>query len=527
MRMGALLAAFMALAPLLAALPALAQTTDDIAFEVDVDRSVFYALSGAQAQIGFTMFNLEPAVGEFTVGCAGAGLAVTPPSQSFNISVGGRLEGVFNATAGGPGEFPFTVTMSKGNQSLKALATAVFLPLLSCRFVSPAANGRTGNVGVGQNYTGVVNFTNWDSSPARPSFALPSRDLAEKGGAESSQLVTLEVGEIAPAATRMFEYDGMSLPDLGTRDITPTVMVGGAQAMYGYEVGPAGVFNVTLFTFTLAARELLGIELSSDSFALGERARLTLYVESRRGSGIDGGVLDVSLRTDIEARNELSDYAAEPRFEEFVSTVKSKVDYDRHYGLPPMRPNVQQLLDFSFEPKSCRASGSGGSFFLDFRAELDGTTSRLSVPVSVTSPIALALTSHEAVSYARTGERLTRGITVRNLSNVTFSGATASFFLDFKEQGFVYKADMAETPAIAVPSLGPGEEAEITLSVTPRSPGTYALFPVVTWGDGLMVYGSHLSVVASAPQAVPIGPYVTAIIVIAVPVALMRRLAPG
>jgi hypothetical protein len=49
---------------------------------------------------------------------------------------------------------------------------------------------------------------------------------------------------------------------------------------------------------------------------------------------------------------------------------------------------------------------------------------------------------------------------------------------------------------------------------------------VVKWGDGLMVYGSHVVVVASAPEPSPVGPYVAAFLVIAVPAALMRRYTP-
>jgi hypothetical protein len=147
--------------------------------------------------------------------------------------------------------------------------------------------------------------------------------------------------------------------------------------------------------------------------------------------------------------------------------------------------------------------------------------------VSVISPLLINMGAHEKVSYASTDSSVSRTITVKNISNSTISGASASFFLDFKQRGFVNKADIAETPAVPLPPLAPGEEAEITLSAVPRSPGTYAFFPVVSFGAGLMVYGSHIQVVASAPQVWPAGPYVTAFMAIAVTVAIMRRFTPG
>jgi hypothetical protein len=63
------------------------------------------------------------------------------------------------------------------------------------------------------------------------------------------------------------------------------------------------------------------------------------------------------------------------------------------------------------------------------------------------------------------------------------------------------------------------------LELSPRSPGTYSFFPVIEW-SGLLVYGSHIQVVASAPKVAPVGPYATAALVILVPVALTRKLTP-
>jgi hypothetical protein len=353
---------------------------------------------------------------------------------------------------------------------------------------------------------------------------LPARDVA--GNATSTQPVTFDVGEIPAFSGKLFTYEGASLTDIGTRLIEPIVKIGDIDALYGYDNGTAGVFNVTAFGFTLAARELLGVEMSQDRFALGEHVQTTLYLENRKAGGISGGSMKVSLRTDIRARLELSDYAAEQRFEEFDRLVESGVSYTNGFTLPPMETGVQVPQPFDFQPKICRATDTGGSFFLDFSAELGGTTSLVAVPVSVIPPMTIAMDTHEKVTYSSTGVTVIRTMTVKNISNSTISGAQASFFLDFREKGFVKKADIADTPSIAVLSLGPGAQAALTLSLTPRSPGSFAFFPVVRWGDGLMVYGSHVVVVASAPEPSPVGPYVTAFLVIAVPAALMRRYAP-
>ena len=520
-------AAAVLLTLLLIALPFPAKIAAGQGFEVDLDRSTYFALSGMPATVGYSLFNLDPGMEDFTVECSGEGLTVSPASRTVTITGGGKVEGNVSVTAAAPGEYPLTVTMRQGDISARAWAGAIFLPFLSCKFVSPAANERTGAVGVGQSYSGKVNFTNWGPVPLDPTFALPARDIAGSGNARSSQEVVIDVGEIAPRSSVIFNYNGSSLPGIGTRDIGPTVKMGETDALYGYEVGAAGAFNVTRFGFTLSARELLGVEMSNDRFALGERAQVTLYVESRKAGGIAGGSVDVSLHTDIEARNELADYAPLPRFEEFASLVRSGVAYDKGFTLEPMEPGVQKLQAFSFEPKVCRASSSGGSFFLDFRGDLGGTASSVSVPVSVISPLTISMDAHEKVVYAPTDSAVLRTMTVRNVSNSTISGASASFFLDFKERGFVKKADIADTPVVPLPPLAPGEETVVTLTVVPRSPGTYAFFPVVSFGAGLMVYGSHIQVAASAPQVWPAGPYVTAFVAIAVTVAIMRRFSPG
>ena len=495
-------------------------------FQVELLASTFYALSGGQAEVGFNLYNLDPGIEDFTVAIFGDGLAASTPSMNFTITGGGRVNGTFRASASSPGEYPLAVVMRRGELSARAEASAVFLPPLSCKFVSPATNGRTGAVGVGQTYTGMVNFTNWGPSSLRPTFTLPARDIAGKDNARSAQPVTLDVGEIAPFSSKQFRFEGASLPDIGTRAVAPQVKIGDIEAPYGYENGAAGVFNVTAFGFTLVARELLGVELSRDRFVLDERGQATLFLECRKSGGVTGGSVKVSLRTDIQARLELSDYAAQPRFEEFEKLVESAVDFDRGYDLPPMETGAVVLQPFGFHPKICRASDTGGSFFLDFKADLGGAHSLVSVPVSVIPPLTIAMDAHERVTYEQTGGRVLRTITVKNISNSTISGASASFFLDFNERGFVRKADIADTPSVLVPSLGPGEQTVLSISVTPRSPGTWALFPVVEWGDGLMVYGSHVVVAASAPEPVPIGPYVTAFLVIAIPAALMRRFTP-
>jgi hypothetical protein len=495
-------------------------------FQVELLASTFYALFGGQAEVGFNLYNLDPGIEDFTVAIFGDGLAASPPSMNFSITGGGRVNGTFRVSASSAGEYPFAVVMRRGELSARAEASAVFLPPLSCKFVSPATNGRTGAVGVGQTYTGTVNFTNWGPSSLRPAFTLPARDIAGKDNARSAQPVNFDVGEIAPFSSKLFTFEGASLPDIGTRAVAPQVKIGDIEAPYGYENGTAGVFNVTAFGFTLVARELLGVELSQDRFVLGERGQATIYLECRKAGGVTGGKVIVSLRTDIQARLELSDYAAQPRFEEFEKLVGSAVDFDRGYTLPPMETGAVVLQPFGFHPKICRATDAGGSFFLDFKADLEGAHSLVSVPVSVIPPLTITMDAHEKVTYSQTGERVLRTMTVKNISNSTISGASASFFLDFKERGFLRKADIADTPSVPVPSLGPGEQTVLSLSVTPRSPGTWALFPVVEWGDGLMVYGSHVVVAASAPEPVPVGPYVTAFLVIAIPAALMRRFTP-
>jgi hypothetical protein len=526
MRAHPLAAAAVALAILAAALPFPAREVSGQGFQVELLSSTFYALVGMQAEVGFNLYNLDPQNEDFTVELSGEMLAASPPSMNVTITGGGRVNGTFRVTAALPGEYSLAVVMRRAELSARAEAAAVFLPPLSCKFVSPAANERTGQVGVGQTYTGTVNLTNWGPLALRPTFTLPARDLAGNNTARSSQPVTMDVGEIPAFSSRTFAYEGASLPDIGTRVIAPSVKIGDIDAVYGYENGTAGVYNVTAFEFTLAARELLGVELSQDRFALGERARATLYLECRKAGGISGGSVKVSLRTDIQARLELTDYAAQPRFEEFNRLVEAGVSYDRGFRLPPMETGVQVLQPFDFYPRMCRAQDTGGSFFLDFSAELGGVASMVSVPVSVIPPLTIAMDTHEKVTYASMGGTVLRTVTVRNISNSTISDARASFFLDFRERGFVKNADIADTPSVPLPRLGPGEQTDIALSVTPRSPGTYAFFPIVEWGDGLMVYGSHVEVVASAPQPSPVGPYVTAFLVIAVPVALMRRYTP-
>jgi hypothetical protein len=341
-----------------------------------------------------------------------------------------------------------------------------------------------------------------------------------------SETATFQVGEIPPGGTRLFTYEGSSLPGLGTRDIAPVVKAGGLDIRYGFEVLPDGVSNVTRLGFTLAARELLGVELSDDRFVLGRTTAVTLYVESRLPRSIPAASLDISARSDIRARSELNDYAAEPRFEEFAGRVESGASFTRRYDLGPMSPNVQEELRFEFTPKMCRASSAGGSYFLDFRADLSGVKASATKPVAVLSPLELTFGDPEKVSYRDLHATLSRTVTVKNLSNSTISGASASFFLDYREKGFVRKQDIAGTPPTPLPSLAPGDSTTVRLELSPRSPGTYTFFPVVEWG-GLLVYGSHIQVVASAPEGAPVGPYVTAALVILVPVALTRKLTPG
>jgi len=115
---------------------------------------------------------------------------------------------------------------------------------------------------------------------------------------------------------------------------------------------------------------------------------------------------------------------------------------------------------------------------------------------------------------------------VRNLSNSIIVGATASFFLDFREKGAVAKSDIVGSAPVSIPVLNHGESASISLSASPKSPGTYVLFPIVKW-SGLEVYGSALRIAVSGSGAVPYGPYVTVICVIALAAALTRKLTPG
>ena len=517
------LATAFALAFALPCLPAGAQKQPGVNFELDLDRATFFELAGRNLTVGFVAYNFLPGTAPFSLWCSGRGVTA-PPAITVNISAGGSYIGNFSVAAAIPGQYDLTVTMKHENETARGLLSAVFLPPLSCRFVYPAANERIGVVGIGQPYTGRVNLTNFGAFPVSPAFSLPARDI--RGAAAGSDAVTLQVGEIPAGATKTFTYDGNSLGSVGTRDISPVVTAGGIPALYGFEVLPDGVQNVTRLGFTLAARELLGVELSNDQFTLGQTATVTLYVESRRSTMIAGGALDITVRSDLSARNELSDYAAEQRFEEFVGLVGSSVSFKRHYELGPMAPNVQQELSFDFTPRICRASEAGGSYFLDIRADLGGVSASATRPVSVLSPLELSFDSHEKVSYGDTGDGMGRTVTVRNLSNSTISGASAFFFLDYREKGFLRKSDIAETPSTPLPALAPGESSTVTLNIVPRSSGTYTFFPMVSW-NGLSVYGSHIQVVASSPAGTPVGPYVTAALVIIIPVALTRKLTPG
>jgi hypothetical protein len=518
----ALLAAMSVLAFALPFVPAGAQQSG-AGFELDLDRSTFFELSGRNLTLGFAAYNFMTEEAAFTLACSGAGVTVSP-ARTVNISAGGRFSGNFSVAAAAPGSYDLSVTMKHGNETARGLALATFLPPLSARFVSPAANGRVGVVGAGQPYTGAVNLTNFGATPLSPTFTLPARDLRNPPAGTNS--VTLQAGEVPAGATRTFTYEGMALPELGTRNIAPVVKAGGLDIAYGFEVLPDGVANVTALGFTLAARELLGVELSEDRFALGKTTSVTLYVESRLGRTVASASLDISARSDIRARNELNDYAAEERFEEFTGRVESGASFTRHYDIGPMSPGVQQELRFDFTPKICRASSAGGSYFLDFRSELGGVRAQATKPIAVLSPLELSFDEPEKVSYRELGAPLMRTVTVRNVSNATISGASASFFLDYKEKGFVRKADIAGTPATPLPSLAPGDATVVRLEMVPRSAGTYTFFPVIEWG-GLMVYGSHIQVVASAPESAPVGPYVTAALAIIVPVALTRKLTPG
>ena len=518
----AIIATAVALAFVLPALPAGAQQSG-VDFELDLDRATFFELAGRNMTVGFVAYNFIAGTAGYTLECSGAGVTA-PPAILVNISAGGSYIGNFSVAAAGPGQYDLTVTMRHASETARGLATAIFLPPVSCKFVYPAENERIGVVGAGQSYTGRVNFTNFGTAPVSPTFSLPARDIA--GAPAGPDTVTFQVGELPAGSTKLFTYDGNSLGSIGTRDISPVVMAGGFMAQYGFEVLPDGVQNVTRLGFTLAARELLGVELSDDRFPLGKTTAVTMYVESRLSRGVASASLEISARSDLSARNELADYAAEPRFEEFVGLVESSVSFTRHHDLGPMTPGVQQELRFELTPRMCRASDAGGSYFLDLRADLGGTGASATRPISVLSPLELSFGDPEKVSYRELGAPLGRLVTVRNISNSTISGASASFFLDYREKGFVVKADIADTPAMPLPSLAPGDSASVRLQIVPRSPGTYTFFPVVAW-DGLSVYGSHIQVVASAGEAAPIGPYITAALVILVPVALTRKLSPG
>ncbi len=518
-----LLAAAMALAFALPVLPAGALQQPGADFELDLDRSTFFELAGRNLTLGYVAYNFLAETATFTLGCFGPGVTA-PPAFAVNISAGGSYIGNFSLAAAGPGRYDLTVTMKHADRTARGLSTAIFLPPVSCKFVYPAANERIGVIGVGQPYVGRVNLTNFGAVPVSPAFSLPARDI--RGAPAGSETVTLQVGEIPAGGTKTFTYDGNSLGSVGTRDISPVVTAGGLLAAYGFEVLPDGVQNVTRLGFTLAARELLGVEMSDDRFTLGKTTTVTLFVESRRSAGIAGGALDIKVRSDLSARNELSDYAAGGRFEEFVGLVESKLSFTRHYELGPMAPNVQQELSFDFSPRICRASDAGGSYFLDFRADLGGLRASATRPVSVLSPLELAFGSHEKVIFGDTGIAQSRSITVRNLSNSTISGASAYFFLDYREKGFVKKSDIAETPSMPLPPIAPGESATVTLNILPRSSGTYTFFPMVGW-DGLSVYGSHIQLVARAPEGTPVGPYATAALIVLLSVALTRKLSPG
>jgi hypothetical protein len=515
------LAALAVLALALPLLPAGAQQAG-AGFELDLDRSTFFELSGRNLTLGFVAYNYLTEVAAFTLSCSGAGVSVSP-ALTVNISAGGSFTGNFTVAAPAPGSYDLTVLMKRGNETARGLSTATFLPPLSARFVSPAANERIGVVGVGQPYTGAVNFTNFGSQPLSPTFTLPARDI--RNAPAGSDTVTIQVGEVPAGETRTFTYEGMSLPDLGTRSISPGVKAGGLDIAYGFEVLPDGVTNVTALGFTLAARELLGVELSEDRFELGKTTPVTLYVESRLSRAAASASMDVSARSDIRARQELNDYAAQERFEEFTGIVESGASFTQRYELGPMAPGVQQELRFDFTPTICRASSSGGSYFLDFWADLGGVRASASRPIAVLSPLELSFGDPEKVSYRELGAPLTRTVTVKNISNSTISGASASFFLDYREKGFVKKSDIAGTPPTPLPSLAPGDSTVVKLELLPRSPGTYTFFPIIEWG-GLTVYGSHIQVVASAPETLPVGPYVTAAVVILAAVALTRKLTP-
>jgi len=506
------------------AMPASAASTD---FTVVLDQSAFFELSGRTLNAGYTVFNYKPVALELSFSATGTGLTITPAQQTLNITAGGRYEGKFCITASTAGEYFITAIATAGDQVFRDTSSVNFLPPISCKFVSPVTNERNGVVGAGQTYVGKVNVTNWGSSTVAPTFALPGRDLASgTAGTAPTELVTMNVGDIAPGASKVFSYDGLASKDMGSRTIVPVVKSGDKDITYGFVVGPAGIFNVTLLQFTLQSRELLGIELSSDQFVLGQKSSIIMYVECRRAGGTLGGSLNVSLKTDIEARAELSDYAAEPRFEEFIGHVKSMVDHNKHYGLPVMEAGVQELYQFEFYPKICRGTAdSGGSFFLQLSADFGGVRSTVSKPISVSSPLVVELESHEKMNYASMGELVTRRLTVRNTSNQTVQGATASFFLDFKEKGAVSKSAIMDMEPVSIPTLGPGEEASVALSVNPRSPGTYVLFPVVKWG-GLEMYGSEIRIAASGSGAVPVGSYVTVILVIAIAAGLTRKFTP-
>ncbi|MGQ9582970.1 MAG: hypothetical protein ACUVV6_05580 [Thermoplasmatota archaeon] len=524
---GLALASLGALLLLLLPTPSTPQSTTGVEFDVVWERSYFFELVGREMIANLTLNSYLPTTADFTVEVSGPGLNVTPATRNITLSSGGRLVLNVSAFAPAPGEYFLTAVMRRGETVSRHLAAAVFLHPLSCKFELPCESGRTAMLGVGQTFVAVVNFTNWGAAPLSPTVTLQARELADAPpGEDPTRPVTLEVGTIAPGATARFSFNGSSLPSIGTRLVQPIVRVGETTLLYGYDVGPLGAYNVSRLEFTLAARELLGVRLSSDTFELGRATTVTVYFESRMARPVLDGAVRVSLRTDIEAMGELSDYPAEERFEEFVGLVRSRVEWDGSVALGPMKPGVQVARELHLRPMMCRGSESGGSFFLDFTGSLDGTVTRTSMPFSVASPLSLELESAEKVSYAETGELLSRRVVIRNLSNQTIEGARARFYLDFRERGLVEKAKIAETPQTAVPALAPGSEARLSLTVHPLAPGTYVLFPIVEWGE-VAVYGSSIRVAASASPQTPVVPYATALVVALAPLALTRRLTPG
>ena len=96
------MAATVALVMLMGALPFPAPIAAGQGFEVDLDRSTYYALSGTPATVGYSLFNLDPGTEDFTVECSGEGLTVSPASRTVTITGGGKVEGNFSVTAAAP-----------------------------------------------------------------------------------------------------------------------------------------------------------------------------------------------------------------------------------------------------------------------------------------------------------------------------------------------------------------------------------------------------------------------------------------